>query len=131
MPVVTLNRSPTDTIQSPTLHEWQLMGIVVPIRQDEWLLPIILTDEFLGAGVDPGTHYQDSLAEYLYLKGLEANGIPTLVQVGGVQAICFIDQIQVDPSDVARWNDDRTFPWSTVTVKVITLDPIGANAGAQ
>jgi hypothetical protein len=124
MPILTLNRAPGDPIESPTLHQWQTMGIVVPIRQDEWILPILMTDTFFGVDVNPSEMHQDAYDEYLYLKGLEATSEPVLVKVGGLQAQCFIDQIQLDPGQGGRWNNDRTLPWGTVTVKMITLDPV-------
>jgi hypothetical protein len=119
---------------TPVLHEWVIWGMVVPVRQDEWMLPIQLftrVNDLTAGGGQP--HYQSTFDQYMFLKSLEANGVPVPVEVGGLTAQCYIDQIQVTGEETTKWNDARTFPECTVMVKVITLGPVGQgpNAGVQ
>ena len=124
MPVINLN-SPNGA-GSPVLHDWTIYGMVVPIRQDEWMLPIQLYTRV--GDLSPGAgqpHYQDTLADYLQLKAMEASGQPVNVTIGALSSVCYIDQIQVSGEESTKWNDARTFPETTVIVKLITLGPIG------
>jgi hypothetical protein len=124
MPVITLYANAGQS--TPVLHEWVIYGMVVPIRQDEWMLPIRLfsrVNDLTAGGGQP--HYQDTFAEFLFLKQLEASGTPVNVEIGGLTQVCYIDQIQVSGERDTAWNDLRTFPETTVVVKVITLGPIG------
>jgi hypothetical protein len=124
MPVITLTSNAG--ANTPVLHEWMIYGMVVPVRQDEWMLPLQLftrvNDLTPGGGNE---HYQDTFAKFMALKQLEASGTPVNVQLGGLQQVCYIDQIQVSGEKDTQWNALRTFPESTVMVKVITLGPIG------
>lgn len=112
---------------TPILNEWILYGIVIPVRQDEWMIPLIMRtryDDLTAGGGQP--HWQDTFYEYTFLKSLEASGIPVNVTVGGLQSQCYIDQIQLNPEKWGEWNDARTLPESTLMVKLITLGPIGS-----
>jgi hypothetical protein len=124
MPVITLTC--TGGQSTPILHEWIIYGMVVPVRQDEWMIPIQLdtrVDDLTAGGGQP--HYQDIFAEYLFLKQLEASGTPVNVTIGGLSQVCYIDQIQVSGDASTKWNDAHTFPEGWVIVKLITLGPIG------
>ena len=129
MPVIQLfSNSGTGT---PTLHAWTLYGMVVPIRQDEIMLPLIMKTRTDDLTIGGAPHYLDILSEFLFLKQCEAGGIPVNVVVGGIDFTGYIDQIQVVPGKEGIWNDDRTFPESTVIVKLITLGPIGSSPTAS
>ncbi|MDE2022356.1 MAG: hypothetical protein KGI71_05610, partial [Patescibacteria group bacterium] len=73
MPLLTLTAG-TGQTKTPTLHSHITKAMVTTKRQDEVLLALVWTEGLKGIGPSQGDFYQDCYSEYLYLKGLEADG---------------------------------------------------------
>lgn len=77
---------------SPELSRWTLRAAPVPRRGELWVVPLILEERVADQnGVD---HELDPKDEFLWLKGLEANGTPVTYTEFGVTHRCFIDGVR-------------------------------------
>lgn len=125
MVILTLNRG-TDTTQGPTLHNWLSKALITPARQDEIICPILLRSKVEEANVDGYPASFDTLAEFLYLKAIEATGTPILYQELDHNDQAYIDQVQIAPESVNRSLEGGDIWWNcTCTVKLITLTSTG------
>jgi hypothetical protein len=114
---ITLNAGASNTT-TPTFRRWTSRSMVVPLRQDEILLPIVLKEEV--NAISPGgqpIHF-DPAGEFAFLKNLEAAGLPVSYQELGSTHQVYIDQVQVAPE---QWTSTRDWFQGIVTVKLITL----------
>lgn len=110
----------TDVTVPPVLRRWTLYSLVAPRRVDLIEVPIILRNEIKAPSADGVDIYQDTLAEWQYLKGLEAAGVPIIYTEGDNSQQVYISQIEVDGD---RWSpDDHHWLEGTCTVRMITLD---------
>lgn len=116
---VTLTRDSTNTSTGPVLRRWTTKALVAPERVDEIILPVMLFDRV--ETVDGEYLDLDTKAEYLYLKGLEADGTVVDVKVGDSTYSCRLDRVQMQP---IRWNDTRTFFEGVCTLRFITVKPV-------
>jgi len=120
MPVITLNAG-TGNTESPNLISWIAKAVVIPVRQDEILLPIIMATEVATLNPADAAWQYDPLTEFLFLKALEQSGEPFLHVLGNDSHMCYIDQVMVgDPT--TTMTDDRTWINTIILVKMITLN---------
>lgn len=124
----TLTRG-TDPTESPVLKRWTLRSMPTPPRVDEILLPIILHGQVDPEG-DLDNPY-DTLAEYRFLKNLEATGSIVDLVLGSTTEKVKIDQIMFaservigGTSFVITWNDDHTFFNAPLTLRLLTVVPV-------
>jgi len=106
------------------LKRWTLSAIPTPLRTEEIILPIIL-DEMVPNQSDQQIHYE-TLEEWLYLKGLEANGEIVTYQEGAHQWRVIIDTISWtgDPAENLAWTDDTNFLQGTLKLRLLTINAI-------
>lgn len=110
----------TDLTAPPLLRRWTLYSLVAPRRVDLIEVPIILRNEVRAPSADGVDVSMDTLAEWQYLKGLEAAGTPIIYIEGDNAQQVYISQIEVDGD---RWSpDDHHWLEGTCTVRMITLD---------
>lgn len=124
----TLNRG-DNADETPELKRWTFRAMPTPPRVDEILLPIILHGQ-----VDPEGDLDNpynTLAEYRFLKNLEADGAIVDLVIGSTTEKVKIDQIQYaservigGTSFVITWNDDHTFFNAPLTLRLLTVVPI-------
>ena len=118
-PIITLNAG-TGQTEGPDVVSWVSKALVVPRRQDEILLPIILKTE-VATGQPADEFYNfNTLEEYLYLKSIESSGAPVTHTLGTDTHQCYIDQIMVGDTST-EMNDDRTWLNTIIVVKLLTL----------
>ena len=117
--IVQLNRGTTPT-QGPTLRRWTTRAIIVAARQDSIIVPILWSDEEQSPIGDGSGHPMNLVAEWEYLKGLEASGQAFVYQEGALSNIAFIDQIEL--SESYGWNDTKTMLQGTLMVKLLTVN---------
>ncbi len=118
LPLVTLTAA-TGQESGPTFLSHISKAMVVTKRQDEILLALIWKDRVETLGKSQRRFVIDCLAEYLFLKGLEATGQVIQVTMLGITRSAYIDQIMMKPENV---NDLRTWFTGVTTVKLVTLD---------
>ena len=118
MLAVTLNRSGTDSTAGPTLRRWTAKAMAVAPRQDEILVPIILRSRVESLEGEGEPIYFDTLAEFQFLKALEASGAIVTYTEGTTSYSCIVDQVEVSPE---KWTDTREFFEGMVTVRLVTL----------
>lgn len=109
----------TDTSKGPTLRRWTSKALVAPERVDELIIPVLLFEQV--ETIDNQYLHMDTKSEYLYLKGLEADGTVVNVTIGDSDYSCRLDRVQMTP---VRWNDDRTFFEGVCTLRFITVKPV-------
>lgn len=119
MAVITLTAG-TGNLTTPNLYSWITKAVVIPVRQDEILLPIIMTTEVATLQPADGAHAFNPLLEFLFLKALEASGQPFLHTLGSDSHMCYIDQVMVG-DETTTMTDDRTWINTIILVKMITL----------
>lgn len=118
MLIFTLNSAGGADTTGVTLRSWRAMAMVTPPRQDEILVPILLSDDVRTMeGAGDVEHY-DTLTEFQFLKNLERLGQPTIYTEGKASYQVVIDQIEVRPTAM---NNQRSFFNGQLTVKLITL----------
>lgn len=110
----------TDPTTAPLLRRWTLRALVTPRRNDEIIVPIILTDTVtapVGEGISKA---QDPLMEFQYLKSLEASGQIVRYQEGDASWDVYVDQIELQPT---RWsaNHHRNLE-GLCLVRMVTVD---------
>lgn len=111
-----LKRGSTPT-QGPVLRRWTVRALLIATRQDQIVVPLIWRDV-----VDSPTGQpigMDLVAEWQYLKGLEASGQTFLYQEGSQVYPCIIDQIELGDCD--KWNDQKTMLQGILSVKLLTV----------
>lgn len=118
---MTLNRSGTDATKGPTLRRWTARAVVTPYRTDQIVVPVRLFSRVQATipFAEGGNVDQDILAEFLYLKSLEANGAIVRYQEGTESYDCFIDGIELKP---ARESADGSFFETLMYVKLLTVN---------
>lgn len=119
MPVITLNAG-AGNLTTPNLISWIAKAVVIPVRQDEILLPIIMSEEVSTNQPADGSYAYNTLAEFLFLKSLEASGEPFLHTLGTDSHMCYIDQVMVG-DETTTMTSDRTWLNTIILVKMITL----------
>jgi hypothetical protein len=120
MAVITLTAG-AGNLTTPNLYSWITKAVVIPIRQDEILLPIIMATEVATLQPADAAWEYDPLTEFLFLKALEASGEPFLHTLGNDSHMCYIDQIMIG-SDDTTMTDDRSWLNTVILVKLITLN---------
>ena len=118
MPIITLSSTPAQDT-GPTFLSHITKAMTTTKRNDEVLLALVWDDETRTLGPANKTWQMDLLAEYTYLKGLEATGNTVNLTMLSLAKVAYIDQVMLEPFDEV--NDQRTFFKGTVTVKMITL----------
>jgi hypothetical protein len=119
MAIITLTAG-AGNLQSPNLYSWITKAVVIPVRQDEILLPIIMSTEVATLQPADGQWEYNPLTEFLFLKSLEASGEPFLHSLGTDSHMCYIDQVMVG-DETTTMTDDRTWINTIILVKMITL----------
>lgn len=117
-----LRRSGTDTTLGPVVRRWTTRAQVVSVLTDAITVPIILktkVDNMAGEG-QPVAY--DTLAEFLFLKGLEAARVPVTYQEGDLAQQVTVDKVVVKPD---QWigNTHRWFE-GLVIVRLLTVQPL-------
>lgn len=116
IPILTRGTDPTT---GPVLHRWTCRGMVIAIRQDEIIVPIVWADEVESPVREGERLNYDLVAEWDFLKGLEAAGTAFTYQEGDLSYICFIDQIEMDQP--TQWNGDFSMLSGVLLVKLLTV----------
>ena len=119
MVIPVLTRSATDATKGPVLHRWTCRAMVTAIRQDQIVLPIIWKEIDLSPQGEGTPLYLDLAAEWAFLKGLEQSGAAVTVQIGMLNYLAFIDQIELKGE---KWNDSRTMMTGRCNVKMLTVN---------
>lgn len=111
----------------PQVHRVSLRAAPLPIRTDEILVPLIFSTELLTQAGEGQPIDFDPLAEWQYLKSLEASRTVVNYQEGSITTSVIVDRVEVD----ARKWDQYTSPdaggdfklWfdGTVIVRLLTL----------
>ena len=118
MVIPILNRSATDPTAGPVIRRWTCRAMVVALRQDQIVCPIIWRDVVLSPQGDGTLLPFDLTAEWKFLKGLESAGTAFVYQEGGLSYTCFIDQIEVKAE---KWNDQKQMLEGILSVKMLTV----------
>lgn len=115
-----LTRSTTDFTKGPVLRRWTCRAMVVAVRQDQIVVPIIWADRVETPQGDGQPMFMDLVAEWEFLKALEAEGVAFIYQEGSLNYTAYIDEIQVDASK--GWNDQKTMLQGLLSVKLLTVN---------
>lgn len=116
-----LKRSATDATKGPVLKRWALRAVVVPIRTDAIVLPLIVKTQ-VNAGHGEGQDYpMDPLDEFLYLKDLEAQRRVVVLQEGEFADSVVVDQVRVKPE---KWMKNRRWYEGLVYVRLLSMGPV-------
>ena len=116
-----LRRSATDVTKGPVLKRWALRAIVVPMRTDAIVLPLLVKTK-VNAGFGEGQDYpMDPLDEFLFLKGLEAQRRVVILQEGEFADSVVVDQVRVKPE---KWMKNRRWYEGHVYVRLLSMGPV-------
>lgn len=115
-----LTRSTSDFTKGPILRRWTCRAMVVAVRQDQIVVPIIWTDRVETPMGDGQPYFMDLVAEWEYLKGLEQAGTAFPYQEGALTYTAYIDQVELDATK--GWNDQKTMLQGILSVKLLTVN---------
>jgi hypothetical protein len=109
-------------LAGPVLRRWTFRALVTPIRYDEILCPIIMTETVNVPDEADGHEYALTPSrEWAYLKQLEASGVPTIFQLGTRSETVYVEQVGLPPHQDRKWTPDRSFLQGIVTVRMVTI----------
>ena len=114
-----LTRSTTDFTKGPVLRRWTCRAMVVAVRQDQIVVPIIWADRVETPWGDGDPLFMDLQAEWQFLKGLEAQGIAFIYQEGVNAYTAYVDQVQLDAT---KWNDQKQMLEGILSCKLLTVN---------
>lgn len=114
-----LTRSTTDATKGPVLRRWTCRSMIVAVRQDQIVVPIIWKDREKTPMGDGQPFFLDLEAEWAYLQGLLVQGGPFIYQEGALSYTCYVDQIELDGE---KWNDQKTMLEGILSVKLLTVN---------
>lgn len=115
-----LTRSATDATKGPVLRRWTCRAMIVAVRQDQIVVPIIWADKVETPMGDGQPMYMDLVKEWTFLKGLEAQGAAFTYQEGSQTYTAYIDQIELDASK--GWNDQKSMLQGLLSLKLLTVN---------
>lgn len=115
----TLSRDADDATQGPIMHSWTSEALPVVTRQDQIIVPIMMGQTVISPVRNGEEVTMDPLAEFQYLKSLEASSIPIIYQEGSAAYTCIIDEIEIKAKE---WTDDFSFFQGLMLVKLLSLD---------
>lgn len=122
---VVLLRSATAPAQGPVLHRWTLRAHVVPLLTDAILVPLLVhtqVDNMVGEGRKVPF---DPLAEFMFLKGLEASRSPVIYQEGNLTQRVVVDKVRVKPK---KWiHPSHDWFEGHIFVRLLTVQPVSGN----
>jgi hypothetical protein len=101
------------------LFRWTMRSALTPFRQDEILVPLVLFDAVDTNDEYGQDTYYDTLAEYEFLKNLEASRAIVAYQEGAATYQVVVDRVIVKPYS---WNNQKTFFNGTVYVRLLTVE---------
>ena len=119
--LLTLSRSAVDPTMGPVVRRWTVRAEVIPLLTDAITVAIIMRSKVLNqVGQGQPVPY-DTLAEFLFLKSLEAARVPVLYQEGDLAQEVVVDKVSVKPE---HWIE-TSHHWfeGTILVRLLTVGP--------
>jgi hypothetical protein len=114
-----LTRSASNPAVGPVLRRWTVRALIIAIRQDQIIVPVIWRDEVISPVGDGTALGQDLVEEWKYLKALETSGETFIYQEGSQAYPCIIDQVELEAE---KWNDQKTMLEGILSLKLLTVN---------
>lgn len=103
---LTLTPKEDDATKGPKVTLVSFSALPTPPRVDRFIVPILLFSKVRNHQGDGAELSYDTLAEFQYLKDLEASKTLVAYREGKITEQVYVDSIEMKPE---KWNDDTSF----------------------